>query len=123
MSVSVCFGAMLHRFANYPVYVNEAMNALLFSFHLKFLLTVMLTCRNIRVPRDDFAYFYTHHKVGGRIMKLNAPTQNFWWISVVLAVVGVLSQFVVIPYATAYAFWLVTIGFVLLALSTVLKGM
>ncbi len=56
-------------------------------------------------------------------MKLNAPTQNFWWISVVLAVVGVLSQFVVIPYATAYAFWLVTIGFVLLALSTVLKGM
>ncbi len=56
-------------------------------------------------------------------MNLNAPTKNFWWISVILAVVGVVSTFVAIPFVTGYAFWFVTVGFVLLALSTVLKGM
>jgi len=56
-------------------------------------------------------------------MKLNAPTKNFWWISVVLAVLGVLGTIVAIPVVSAYAFWFVTVGFILLALSTVLKGM
>jgi len=56
-------------------------------------------------------------------MKLNAPTKNWWWISVILAVVGVIGYFVAIPFVSVYAFWLVTVGFVLLALSTVLKGM
>ena len=56
-------------------------------------------------------------------MKLNAPTKNFWWISVILAVVAVVAQVVTIPFVSVYAFWVMTIGFVLLALSTVLKGM
>ena len=56
-------------------------------------------------------------------MKLNAPTQNFWWISVILVVLGVVAKFVTITFVTAYSFWFVTVGFVLLALSTVLKGM
>jgi hypothetical protein len=56
-------------------------------------------------------------------MKLNAPTKNFWWISVILAIIGVVGQFVVIPFITAYSFLIVTVGFILLALSTVLKGM
>ena len=56
-------------------------------------------------------------------MRLNAPTKNFWWISVILAVIGVLGYFVAIPFVTANVFWFVTIGFVVLALSTVLKGM
>ena len=56
-------------------------------------------------------------------MKLNAPTKNFWWISVILAVLGVLGAIVTIPFISAYAFWFVTVGFVLLCLSTVLKGM
>ena len=56
-------------------------------------------------------------------MKLNAPTKNWWWISVILAVVGVIGHFVAIPFVSVYAFWIVTVGFVLLALSTVLKGM
>jgi hypothetical protein len=56
-------------------------------------------------------------------MKLNAPTKNWWWISVILAVVGVIGYFVAIPFVSVYAFWIVTVGFVLLALSTVLKGM
>lgn len=56
-------------------------------------------------------------------MKLNAPTQNFWWVSVIVGVLGVLAQFITIPFITAYAFWFVTVALVLLVLSTVLKGM
>jgi hypothetical protein len=56
-------------------------------------------------------------------MKLNAPTKNFWWISVILAVLAVVGQFVAIPFVSVYSFWVITVGFVLLALSTVLKGM
>lgn len=56
-------------------------------------------------------------------MKLNAPTKNWWWISVIIAVIGVIGYFVAIPFVSVYAFWFVTVGFVLLALSTVLKGM
>jgi len=56
-------------------------------------------------------------------MKLNAPTQNFWWISVILAVVAVVAQFVAIPFVSVYAFWIVVVGFALLTLSTLLKGM
>jgi hypothetical protein len=56
-------------------------------------------------------------------MKLNAPTKNFWWLSVILAVVAVVAQFVVIPVVSVYAFWIIAVGFLLLALSTVLKGM
>ncbi len=56
-------------------------------------------------------------------MKLNAPTQNFWWIAVILGVLGVVAQFVAVPFVSVYSFWFVTVGFVLLTLSTVLKGM
>jgi hypothetical protein len=56
-------------------------------------------------------------------MNLNAPTKNWWWISVILAVIGVIGYFVAIPFVSVYAFWIVTVGFVLLALSTVVKGM
>lgn len=56
-------------------------------------------------------------------MKLNAPTKNFWWIAVILAIVAVIAQFVTIPFFTPYAFWVITLGFVVLALSTVMKGM
>ena len=56
-------------------------------------------------------------------MRLNAPKKNIWYISVVVAVIGVLAQFITIPFVSVYAFWFVTVGFVLLSLSTVLKGM
>lgn len=55
-------------------------------------------------------------------MRLNAPTKNFWWISVILAVIGFIGQIVAIPFVSAYAFWFVLVGFILLALSTVMKG-
>ena len=56
-------------------------------------------------------------------MKLSAPKKNTWWIAVVVGVVGIIANFVAIPFLSAYAFWLVVIGFVLLALATYLKGL
>lgn len=56
-------------------------------------------------------------------MKLNAPKQITWTIAVVLGVVGLLGQVVPIPQIAGHSFWLVTIGFVLLSLGTMLKDL
>ncbi|MCD4801386.1 MAG: hypothetical protein K8R16_00440 [Anaerolineales bacterium] len=56
-------------------------------------------------------------------MRLNAPKKNTWIIAVVIGVVGIIAKFVAIPYLSIYAFWLVVIAFVLLALATYLKGL
>ncbi len=56
-------------------------------------------------------------------MKLSAPTQPVWIIAVVLGVVGILAHVVPIADLAPYAFWLVSLGFVLLALATMLKGL
>jgi hypothetical protein len=55
-------------------------------------------------------------------MRLSAPKKTTWWIAVIVGVVGILSNFVTIPVLSGFAFWLVVIGFVLLALGTYLKG-
>jgi len=55
-------------------------------------------------------------------MKLNAPKQIVWLISILLGVLGLIGQLVTVPYLTAYAFWLVLVGLVLLALGNILKG-
>ncbi len=56
-------------------------------------------------------------------MKLNAPKQITWWIALVLVVLGVLGSLTTIPIASAYAFWFVLVGAVLLLLATALKGL
>ncbi len=56
-------------------------------------------------------------------MKLNAPTTVVWWIAVVLGVLGFLGTLVAIPFVSGFAFWFVFVGWLLLALATVLKGM
>jgi hypothetical protein len=56
-------------------------------------------------------------------MKLNAPKTITWWIAVILGVVGIIGSFVAIPFISVYAFWLVAIAFVLLALATALSGL
>ena len=55
-------------------------------------------------------------------MRLSAPKKNTWWIAVVLGVLGILGNFVAIPFVSGLAFWFVVAGFVLLALATYLKG-
>ena len=55
-------------------------------------------------------------------MRLSAPKKTTWWVAVIVGVVGVVANLVTIPVISGFAFWLVVIGFVLLALGTYLKG-
>jgi hypothetical protein len=56
-------------------------------------------------------------------MRLSAPYVVTFWIAVILAVIGVLAFLGTFPGLSAYAFWLVVVGFVILALGNLLKGM
>ena len=56
-------------------------------------------------------------------MKLSRPKNNTWIIAVILGVLGIIGQIVSIPFVSAYAFWFVAIGFILLALGTYFTGL
>ncbi len=56
-------------------------------------------------------------------MKLSAPKQIVWIISLILGALGVLSTFVAIPFFTPNAFWVVVVAWGLLVLATYLKGL
>ncbi len=55
-------------------------------------------------------------------MNLNAPSQMVFWIAVILAVIGIIASFNVIPAITAYAIWIVVLGFIVLAGGVLMKG-
>jgi threonine/homoserine/homoserine lactone efflux protein len=55
-------------------------------------------------------------------MKLSAPKQITFWIAVVVAVVGVIASLVTLPVLSGFAFWLVVIGFVILAVGNLVEG-
>jgi len=54
-------------------------------------------------------------------MRLNAPTQVLWIISVILGGLGILSHFVRIQSVSVYSFELLAVGFVILVIATLLK--
>ncbi len=54
-------------------------------------------------------------------MKLNAPTQVFWIVSVILGALGILSHFARIQTISTYSFELLALGFVLLVIATLVK--
>ena len=56
-------------------------------------------------------------------MTLNPPTKIAFWVSVVLFVLGLLGSFVTIPFVSAFAFWFIVIGYVVLLGSLFVKGM
>jgi len=56
------------------------------------------------------------------IMSLSEPKVITFWIAVVLFVLGLLGFFAVAALEP-YAFWLVVIGFVVLALGNLIRGM
>ncbi len=56
-------------------------------------------------------------------MKTNAPKSVIWIIAVVLGALGLAGKFVYIADISPNAFWLVAVGFVLLALGSILKGL
>ena len=55
-------------------------------------------------------------------MKLSPPKQITFWISVILAVLGVIASLVAVPVLSGFALWLVVIAFVVLAAGNLLEG-
>jgi len=54
---------------------------------------------------------------------LNAPSQLLFLISLALAIIAILGALVIIPVVTKFAFWVAILGYVVLALGCLLKGM
>ncbi len=56
-------------------------------------------------------------------MKLNAPKKITWWISLIIAIVALIAQWLItISFLTPYAFILLLVAFIILWLGTFLKG-
>jgi predicted membrane channel-forming protein YqfA (hemolysin III family) len=56
-------------------------------------------------------------------MKLTPPKMITFWISVALALLGLLSQLGIFTLLPIAAFWLLFLGFVLLVLALLVKGL
>lgn len=56
-------------------------------------------------------------------MKLTEPKVITFIIALALAVLALLGVFISIPFVTGYAFWILLVAFVLLALANLLKGL
>lgn len=56
-------------------------------------------------------------------MKLTPPKALTFWISLILGVLGILGTLTSITFVSANAFWFVAVGFILLVLSNLLKGL
>ncbi len=56
-------------------------------------------------------------------MRLSPPKQVTFWVAVVIALVGIVASFNVLPFLTGFAFWIVVLAFVLLAAGNLLEGL
>jgi uncharacterized membrane protein HdeD (DUF308 family) len=56
-------------------------------------------------------------------MKLTPPKVITFWIAVLLGFLGFLGTFVAIPLVSANAFWFLFVGFVVLVLGLLVKGL
>jgi hypothetical protein len=56
-------------------------------------------------------------------MKLSAPKTTTFYIAAALAIFGFLGSLIQIPVITGLAFWLVLVGFVVLALSVLMPNL
>lgn len=56
-------------------------------------------------------------------MKLNAPKQITWIIALILGVLGILGMLTDIPIVTEYHIWLIIIGWLLIIIATITKGL
>jgi heme/copper-type cytochrome/quinol oxidase subunit 1 len=56
-------------------------------------------------------------------MKLTPPKNLTFWIAVLLVLLGFLAKIVSIPVLSPFSFWLVFVGFVLLVLGLLVKGL
>ena len=55
-------------------------------------------------------------------MKRSAPKTVTWWVAVVLGVLGFLGNFMALPVVGGLSFWLLFLGFALLAVATFVEG-
>lgn len=55
-------------------------------------------------------------------MKLTPPTKIVFWISVLLAVLGLVGRYMSVPFLSDYYFYFVLVGYIVLALGNILKG-
>lgn len=55
-------------------------------------------------------------------MKPSAPSKPVWVIGMIAGILGVIGHFVKIDVVTPNSFWLLLVGFFLLALGTAFKG-
>ena len=56
-------------------------------------------------------------------MRLNAPTKLVWVIALILGLLGFIGMLTSVPLVSENAFWFVFVGWLLLVLATMLKGM
>ena len=56
-------------------------------------------------------------------MKLTPPKRITFWISVLLGVLGFIGQVASVPLLSPFAFWLLFVGFALLVLALLVKGL
>jgi len=64
------------------------------------------------------------NKIGGSV-KMRAPKSSTWFISVILAILGILLYLgiIKIPLLVPYNFWIVAVAFILLAFGSIIKGL
>lgn len=55
--------------------------------------------------------------------RFTAPRAITWWISLIIGVIGVIAHLTSLGVLTTYSFWIVVVGFALLLLGTLLKGL
>jgi hypothetical protein len=55
-------------------------------------------------------------------MRLNAPTQTLWLISLILGGLGILAYLIRMPPLSQYSFWMLAIGFIVLVIATMYRN-
>lgn len=60
--------------------------------------------------------------VSAATMKLSAPKMYTFWIAVVLALLALLGAFVDIPFVSENGFWILFVGFLVLAAGNFFEG-
>lgn len=55
-------------------------------------------------------------------MNLSAPSQMVFIIAVIIAIIAILGVLVAIPFVSQYAFWILLLGFIVLAGGVLMTG-
>lgn len=55
-------------------------------------------------------------------MRLTPPKKIIWILSLIIAVVSIVAQFVFIPYVSAYSFWVMGVAWLLMFIGVTFKG-